>query len=101
VSYEGSFLTYAEGNPLTINDNNLNIMSIARILDGIDTDNNLLDFQGSCLTPGASNVSGISQFPSTGNCTSAVSAVPVPAAIWLFGSGLLGLVGYARKTNKV
>jgi hypothetical protein len=26
-----------------------------------------------------------------------VSAVPVPAAVWLFGSGLLGLVGLARK----
>ena len=26
-----------------------------------------------------------------------VSAVPVPAAIWLFGSGLLGLVGVARR----
>lgn len=26
-----------------------------------------------------------------------VSAVPVPAAIWLFGSGLLGLVGMARR----
>ncbi len=25
-----------------------------------------------------------------------VSAVPVPAAIWLFGSGLLGLAGFAR-----
>ena len=25
-----------------------------------------------------------------------VSAVPVPAAAWLFGSGLLGLVGVAR-----
>jgi hypothetical protein len=28
---------------------------------------------------------------------SCVSAVPVPAAVWLFGSGLLGLVGVARK----
>lgn len=27
----------------------------------------------------------------------AVSAVPVPAAVWLFGSGLLGLVGIARR----
>jgi len=28
------------------------------------------------------------------------SAVPVPAAVWLFGSGLIGLVGFARrKTN--
>jgi hypothetical protein len=26
-----------------------------------------------------------------------VSAVPVPAAAWLFGSGLLGLVGVARR----
>ena len=27
----------------------------------------------------------------------AVSAVPVPAAIWLFGSGLIGLIGLARR----
>jgi hypothetical protein len=27
------------------------------------------------------------------------SAVPVPAAVWLFGSGLLGLVGVARRSN--
>lgn len=26
--------------------------------------------------------------------------VPIPAAIWLFGSGLLGLVGAARRKNK-
>jgi len=26
-----------------------------------------------------------------------VSAVPVPAAVWLFGSGLLGLIGMARR----
>ncbi len=25
-----------------------------------------------------------------------ISAVPVPAAVWLFGSGLLGLLGFAR-----
>ncbi len=29
-----------------------------------------------------------------------VSAVPVPAAVWLFGSGLLGLVGVARRSAK-
>jgi len=23
--------------------------------------------------------------------------VPIPAAVWLFGSGLLGLIGIARK----
>ncbi len=35
---------------------------------------------------------------STGQLTYApVSAVPVPAAVWLFGSGLLGLVSVARR----
>ena len=29
--------------------------------------------------------------------TAEVSTVPVPAAIWLFGSGLLGLFGWARR----
>lgn len=28
------------------------------------------------------------------------AVVPVPAAVWLFGSGLLGLVGIARRKNK-
>ena len=31
--------------------------------------------------------------------TTAVTAVPVPAAVWLFGSGLLGLVGVARRRS--
>jgi hypothetical protein len=31
--------------------------------------------------------------------TGAVSAVPVPAAVWLFGSGLLGIVGLRQKLN--
>ena len=26
-----------------------------------------------------------------------ISSVPVPAAVWLFGSGLLGLIGFARR----
>jgi len=30
---------------------------------------------------------------------SGVSAVPVPAAAWLFGSGLIGLFGFARKKS--
>lgn len=30
-----------------------------------------------------------------------VSAVPVPAAVWLFGSGLIGLIGIARRKARV
>ena len=32
-----------------------------------------------------------------GECSDWVGAVPVPAAVWLFGSGLLGLIGVARR----
>lgn len=31
------------------------------------------------------------------NLTIGASAIPVPAAIWLFGSGLIGLIGIARR----
>ena len=32
--------------------------------------------------------------------TFTLQAVPIPAAVWLFGSGLLGLVGVARRRRK-
>ena len=35
--------------------------------------------------------------PTYGTATINVSAVPVPAAAWLFGSGLIGMVGIARR----
>lgn len=39
-------------------------------------------------------------FPQTGTASDSwylIQAVPVPAAVWLFGSGLLGLIGIARR----
>ncbi len=94
LAYEGigSFLgSYAEGNSITIDDSNSIIMSIARLPNGLDTNINANDFNSACLTPGSSNISG------TGNCSVAVNPVPVPAAIWLFGSGLVGLIGISRR----
>jgi hypothetical protein len=37
-------------------------------------------------------------FPSYGGASAQVSAVPVPAAVWLMASGLLGMVGLSRRT---
>ena len=45
----------------------------------------------------ASNVSIDSTDPAWGSLLVQTTAVPVPAAVWLFGSGLLGLVGIARR----
>lgn len=91
VSYEGVLFPFTEGDTLTVQDNNTDIVSIGRISDGFDSDNNATDFELNCLTPGSANIAG------SGDCSAAVSAVPVPAAVWLFGSGLLGLVGVARQ----
>jgi len=94
VAYEsmGSFLgPYAEGSSFTIADSNSIIMSIARLPNGIDTNFNASDFDSACITPGSINIGG------SGNCSTSVSTVPVPAAIWLFGSGLVGLIGVSRR----
>ena len=92
LSYEGLFSPYTEGNALTIKDNNADITSISRIIDGADSNNNTLDFELGCITPGSANIIG------SGNCSvTGVNVVPVPAAAWLFGSGIIGLVSLARR----
>lgn len=96
VVYEGvgSFLApWAEGGGATIADSNSVIMSIARLPDGGDTGFNAVDFGSGCLTPGGANISG------TGDCSAPINPVPLPAAAWLFGSGLLGLAGIGRRAS--
>lgn len=50
---------------------------------------------GDWSTPGGKNLSHITFYDSE----APVTVVPVPAAVWLFGSGLLGLAGIARKRS--
>lgn len=45
--------------------------------------------------------SGLNAVPYTLRLEGTVSAVPVPAALWLFGSGLIGLIGIARRSDAV
>ena len=57
------------------------------------------------LAEGSSNLvvlnsffaASVELFPTLIDGTVNVSAVPIPAAVWLFGSGLLGLIGVARR----
>lgn len=69
--------------------------------------NNPSDNGGNALYPDAYTGSTLAGFSGAGNASfnysiattglSAATVVPVPAAVWLFGSGLLGLVGVARR----
>ena len=48
-------------------------------------------------TAASANFSVDTIFATAGGDFAQTAAVPVPAAVWLFGSGLLGLVGVARR----
>ena len=79
------------------------------ILEYVDQGENIsstIDFSNTA------QVIGIEGYDSLGNIvqiTSAIgesgtnylSAVPIPATVWLFGSGLLGLIGVARRKKSV
>jgi hypothetical protein len=55
-------------------------------------------FDDGSTAPGTPSLNSFSVGPSTVSIDyTYVSAVPVPAAVWLFGSGLLSLVGFARR----
>ena len=92
LSYEGDIQPYQEGSILAFADSNTDIASLSRIPNGLDGDDNGLDFQSGCITPGTANIAGL------GDCSvTQVSAVPVPGAAWLFASGIIGLTGLSRR----
>jgi len=92
MSYEGALSPFTEGDALAAEDDSTKFVSLARITNGFDSNNNNLDFQRGCITPGSANIA------EAGNCLAPqVNAVPLPAAAWLFGSGMIGLIGFARR----
>lgn len=93
LMYEGGLSPFTEGSALMLADSGTDTASISRLPDGMDSNNNAIDFDLGCITPGSANISG------SGDC-SLPSAVPLPAAAWLFASGLVGLIGVARKQHK-
>ena len=57
----------------------------------------ILSASTNILSPGLYNYTHDSYVFSAAVWYEAVEPVPIPAAIWLFGSGLLGLIGVARR----
>ena len=51
-----------------------------------------LDSSGSVIGSFAGSVIG---------WTGGMTVVPIPAAVWLFGSGLIGLIGFARRKERI
>jgi len=62
----------------------------------VDTETSLDGILGQKMVDGPF-IGFSANFDIDGGIPGAPSAVPVPAAVWLFGSGLLGLVGVARR----
>ncbi len=50
-------------------------------------------------TPDSPETPTVPSIPDTSGIPNVPAAVPVPGAVWLFGSGLLGLVGHSRKKS--
>lgn len=90
LSYEGELSPFSESTNAVVKDSNSVITSLSRLEDGYT------GFNLGCITPGSANIAG------SGNCSQPeVNAVPVPAAIWLFGSGLIALLGIGNKNRNI
>ena len=61
--------------------------SIGRSFDGFDTGNSGIDFL-------------VFDNPGQGSSNN-LSSVPLPASVWLFMSGMMGLIGIARRKNRI
>jgi len=78
-----------------------NALAGTQALHGTDgTGHNFAELIYNNLTAGAWYsvvVGGSSSAPGSYNITANLSSVPLPGAVWLFGSAMAGLVGYGRR----
>ncbi len=96
VTYEGVIAGITEGSNGALADRSSSIMSIGRLPGSQDTDNNAADFESGCITPGTANISG------SGNCAvTATGTVPQPPILWLFASGLIGMMASAKGRGRL
>ena len=77
----------------SVNDSGLTYDSDLNLYWDIDFSGNLFSYDPDTLTRTV-HLTGLGNFD---GLTYATSIVPVPAAVWLFGSGLIGLIGIARR----
>lgn len=108
IMMSDDFLTggiFRNGQEVAVDTVNGNVTALNQGLWSIDTANNLINFEidisGTSLL--ASSVVAVHWGPTCANdVIEGVSPVPVPAAVWLFVSGIAGLVGFAaRKKSRV
>ena len=76
-----------------------NVVFSGPALGGLIATSEIFSFSVADLNPihAVLNPADMENWTATTSFTSSATLVPVPAAIWLFGSGLLGLAGIARR----
>jgi hypothetical protein len=80
-----------------------NIVFSGPALGGYTATSEQFQFSVANLTPGAAilNPADMEAWTATTSFTSSATLVPLPAAVWLFGIGLIGLVAIARRRTMV
>ncbi len=74
------------------------LVDLAYALNGPDETR---DFTGRRIDENNFGSSSNARFTFARWATSPVSVVPVPAAVWLFGTALLGLVGFSKRKSRI
>jgi len=73
------------------------VCSTAIVVDSYDAGTGAFTASWDSVVVGGAFNSSLGNWQISGVMSTGTSAVPVPAAVWLFGSGLVGLAGVARR----